>query len=436
MIVEKRIKKLIETALNITPNNSIIVSVSGGIDSMALIFLLNSLKYPLVAVHFNHQTRGQSNVDEEELIKSFCSTNNIPLHIEKLTITGKNFQEKARKLRLNHLKNYADKYHTPYIATAHHLDDLAETILMKITRGSNLLGYAGFDVLSTYNTYTFMKPFIYTSKDEIKTYVFKHKIPYLDDVSNFSDNYLRNRYRNTIIPLMKKENPNFLESIIDFHKRQLAVYKSVRSESLAYLNADYILDIPSFSEKNSLVKEDILAITLEHYDLPVFTKRLYQMLKIISSNRPNQKLYLNNHYYFIKAYDKAYIKHLDDLKQVAFKVKVSEGTTILPNMDAFTLFYDADNNSKHYTKLCYNKLAFPLYLRTRKSDDVLTYPYGHKKLSRLLIDRKVPKEHREKIILLCDANDEILWIKDLYLNQTLGNDNCLYLELEGDNYEK
>ena len=69
----KKIKKLIETALNITPNNSIIVSVSGGIDSMALIFLLNSLKYPLVAVHFNHQTRGQSNVDEEKLINLFVA---------------------------------------------------------------------------------------------------------------------------------------------------------------------------------------------------------------------------------------------------------------------------------------------------------------------------------------------------------------------------
>ena len=99
-------------------------------------------------------------------------------------------------------------------------------------------------------------------------------------------------------------------------------------------------------------------------------------------------------------------------------------------MAIFTFFHKSVDNPAELIKLCYNELAFPLWLRHREDGDVLSYNYGHKKLKKLLIDKKIPMEERESLWVLTDNNHQVLWVENHYLNQELGNKNTLYFQLK------
>ena len=123
-------------------SKKLIVSVSGGVDSMVLMDFLRRLNLNLVIVHFNHQVRGQS-IDEANMVREYTEKYHLPFNYFKLDLNlNADFQNRARNLRRKHLEDVARRNNTPYILTAHHLDDLLETILIKITRGSSLDGYS------------------------------------------------------------------------------------------------------------------------------------------------------------------------------------------------------------------------------------------------------------------------------------------------------
>ena len=101
-------------------------------------------------------------------------------------------------------------------------------------------------------------------------------------------------------------------------------------------------------------------------------------------------------------------------------------------MGTFTLFTKTNDNTEEFLKLCYNELAFPLWLRHREDGDVLSYAYGHKKLKKLLIDKKISFEERNRLWILTDNQQNILWVENYYLNETLGTKETLYFKLKGD----
>src|SRR5690554_4951409 len=152
--------------LSLSPTNTYILAVSGGIDSMVLFDLFIKHKYKFVVVHFNHQKRTES-LEDHKLIEGLCLLHQIPYHYIKLNIKSGNFQEMSRNARYLHLEEIADTYQTPYIVTAHHLDDLAETILMKLIRGSNLLGYSGMQETTQIDKYTYLKPLLHRTRADI-----------------------------------------------------------------------------------------------------------------------------------------------------------------------------------------------------------------------------------------------------------------------------
>ena len=137
---------------------------------------------------------------------------------------------------------------------------------------------------------------------------------------------------------------------------------------------------------------------------------------------------MSNNHVLIKSYDEAKI-----IKQIPHQpicVALKEGTTKIKNVALFTFFINSNSNTADFYKLCYNELAFPLWLRHRKDGDLLRYDYGHKKLKKLLIDQKIPTETRDQLLILTDNNHQILWVEGLYTNQTLGQTNTLYFKLK------
>jgi len=418
---------LLQNELKIPKQSKLIISVSGGADSMLLLSMLKESSHKIEVVHFNHMKRQQSKI-EADLVRSYCQENNIPFHYYLIEVDEGNFHHQAHKMRLHYLKDVAKVAKAKYILTAHHLDDLLENILIKLTRGSNLLGYAGMQLSHTKKGITYIKPLLYTSKKEILDYVIEHHVPYLNDESNEENYYLRNRYRHAVIPIMKQENLNLLSQAKNYHQQLTKAFNFIRNTSLNVLNQSQEIDVNVFKEQDIAIQEDMIAYLLENKQINTSYDIVIAIKNMILSEKPNQAIDLSHQYQFIKAYDKSYVSSKKVTKDVKYEVK--HGETKLPNNVIFTFLDNSNTPTEDLEKLCYNKLAFPLWIRHRQNGDKLTYNFGHKKLKDLLIDKKIPMEKRNAIWVLTDNENNILWVQDLYLNQTLGKQNTIYFKLK------
>ena len=211
--------------LNLHYNESVVVAVSGGPDSMALLHLLVRIKQAIditvICAHVNHNVRKES-ADELLFVEKFCMQHGVIFESMKIDDYGDdNFHNEARTKRYNYFKKIVHKYNAKYLFTAHHGDDLIETILMRIARGSTLRGYSGFSEILNMPDYTIVRPLIKVTKDEIIKYDKQHKINYVLDSSNQKDVYTRNRFRKYIVPGFKKEDKNIHTKFYKFSKTLL-----------------------------------------------------------------------------------------------------------------------------------------------------------------------------------------------------------------------
>ena len=197
-------------SINLKYGDSIIVAVSGGPDSMALIDLVlkvkKNLDITIVCAHVNHNLRDESK-EEKKFVEKYCKKNNIIfefLNIEHYE--NDNIEAQAREKRYRFFEELVKKYNSKYLLTAHHGDDLMETILMRIVRGSTLKGYSGFQKVTNMNGYKIIRPLINVTKDKILDYMKNNHLKYAIDKTNLTDEHTRNRYRKYILPALKKED--------------------------------------------------------------------------------------------------------------------------------------------------------------------------------------------------------------------------------------
>ena len=192
-------------------NDTIIVACSGGPDSMCLLDVIKAYKesfnLKIICAHVNHGLRAESE-EEANFVKNFCDKNNIVFEYMKINTykNGKFTEEEGRKKRYTFLDDLANKHNANYIMTAHHGDDLIETVLMRITRGSNLKGYAGITMISKHKNYSVIRPLLNLTKRDIFEYIKSKHIEYVLDKSNEDEKYTRNRYRKQMLPFLKKED--------------------------------------------------------------------------------------------------------------------------------------------------------------------------------------------------------------------------------------
>ena len=193
--------------LNIDKTKLIVVATSGGPDSMALLYMLKNDGYKLVCAHVNHNLRDESE-EEYSFLENYCKDNNIIFEGMKIDSYKNNkfTENEARDKRYKFFETVLNKYNTDILLTAHHGDDLIETMLMRIIRGTNLDGVKGFTLVSKYNNFKIVRPLIYYTKNEIEKYVKNNNIPCRYDLTNNSKKYTRNRIRLELLPILKKEN--------------------------------------------------------------------------------------------------------------------------------------------------------------------------------------------------------------------------------------
>lgn len=409
-------KKEINKTLGQHINKKIILSVSGGIDSLVLFDLLKNLGFNFVVAHFNHQQRKQSKT-EASYIEKLCEKNNITYEYFILNIDQtKNFQSEASRLRKKHLMEAAKKHQTDVIVTAHQLDDLAETVILKLSRGSNLLGYAGMQ--QSYFKYGihFVKPLLYIKKEEIIQYAKQNNIKFFEDETNISTLYTRNKIRHEIIPLLIEENPSFLKKIIEYNKNLSKSFNYIRKTTTSFLNNKDFFSISEFKKLDEAIQHDIIAYLLENKDINITLNKLEMIVDFLLTSKPNASITLEKDLFFKKEYDLAFISKKEVpiiFKQKLFLTKEN----VLPNNDVI-IFNNINNDFVNKNDiLWYNKMVLPLYARTRENGDLLFFDYGHKKLKDFYIDQKVPLRERNSDIIIVDSNNQILAVIGRYYNR-------------------
>ena len=276
-LLENKVLKTIEKYNMINNGEKIVVAVSGGPDSICLLNILNNIKGKLnikiVVAHVNHSLREEAD-EETEYVKNFCKKLNIECYIKKvdiIEISKKNkvgTEEAGRKERYDFFDEVFSKTKSDRIATAHNLNDNAETVLMNIIRGSGLSGLKGIEEVRDYK---YIRPLIEISRKEIEEYCKENKLEPKYDKSNKENIYTRNKIRNILIPLLEKEfNPNIVKSISklsELAKLDNEYFNNIiKSEynriKLEENHNEIILNLKEFNKLNNVIKSRLILYTI------------------------------------------------------------------------------------------------------------------------------------------------------------------------------
>ncbi len=405
-------------------NDTVVVGLSGGPDSMCLLDVLLSLnkKINIICAHINHNIRKES-IKELDFVKDYCKKRNVKVEtitFDKKSPTKDYTEQELREKRYEYFAKVIKKHKAKYLFTAHHGDDLIETILMRISRGSNLKGYCGFQVETQKEGYKIIKPLIFTSKYEINEYNKNNKIPSVKDHTNDEDNYTRNRYRHNILPFLKNENNNVHLKYLKFSKELTKYYNFVSRIVEDEINKRYhkkTLDISEFTKLDELIQTKIIEYVLDDNYIDnlylVSDKHVNFILNIINNPKPNIELNLPDNLRITKSYNKLRITRTKKGNN-EYNILLNENIE-LPNGHSVEFLDSTDKNSNYYLKLNSKEIKLPLYIRTRQTGDkmVIKNMKNAKKLKDIFIDCKLPKEDRDTQPIVVDSNGEILWIPGL-----------------------
>ena len=404
---------------NIENNSTVIVACSGGPDSMCLLNLVNSLKETMnlnvIVAHVDHNVRKESK-EEAKMVESYALNNNLTFELmEIISYNNDTFSEnEARKKRYDFFKELQKKYNASILLTAHHGDDLIETVLMRLTRGSNLNGYIGIREITTNQNFKILRPLLTTTKKDIIKYLDENNINYAIDKTNDEMIHTRNRYRKIVLPFLKKENPLVHEKYLKFSKELIEYDKFVTSyiKSKNFIQDDKILII-KLKDESDFIKRKCLEILIKKIQKKDYFDISDEQINLLMRlyNLSNKSVDLNNNYQGINSYGKIFIRK----KEISFKKEIIlDKDTEYGN---FRFYYNINemNKSNSCIALDTTTIKLPLKIRTIQEKDRMNVKNlnGSKKVSDIFINSKVPKYEREGYPILVDSNDEILWIPNI-----------------------
>lgn len=417
-----KMNDILEKLKNLPNDISIVIAVSGGPDSMALLNLLNVIKkeknIKIICAHVNHNLRKESKA-EAKMVKDYCKQKSIIYEYMEIKEYKGNTENYAREKRYEFFENLLKKYNSKYLFTAHHGDDLIETVIMRLIRSSSLKGYGAFSEITEKKDYKIYRPLITKTKEEIFNYVKNNNLPYAIDKTNDSDFFTRNRIRKYILPRLKEENKNVHLKFLEFSKTLNETEKYLKKQTEKALSKIYIdkkVDINSFKKEDLLVQKRIIHHILNETYKENITKikdvHVNNILSTVKNNTSNSKINLPDNKIFIKSYNNAWIEENKETKNYDI---ILNDIVELPNGYIIEIIKETENNSNYVTKINTQEINMPIHIRTRKEGDKLTLKglNKEKKLKDIFIDEKVPIEKRKTWPVVTDDKDNIIWLPGL-----------------------
>lgn len=428
-------KKFLENLkqFNLKKNTSILLAVSGGEDSVTMLDLFSKYKdmfdLNLFVCHFNHSLRKEADFDEN-FVKNLSIKYNLKFFskkedVEKFSYENKfSTEEGARILRYKFFYEVIESENIDFLATAHNKDDLAETVIMRILRGTGINGLIGI----TKKRNNIIRPLLDFSKAQIKNYVLENNLKFVQDNTNFLDVYKRNNIRLNLIPKLKKEfNPNVVDALCKlstiacdydniskeyiFSKKENLWTKKdnkifidinkLKNESKSFR---YIL-YRNFFEKISKNPDGISFLLIEEIDKLIFSKTgKYVKIKNVIFKNEYGKLVIF-YYKYENIENKDYV--IKNLKKTLYSVNIFDIIIKNSNIDEF-------NREKKNKNSFFINERFLKYLkiRNRKNKDFINLEFGKKKLKDLFIDEKLNRDLRN-IIPIFEIDDNIIWVSNL-----------------------
>ena len=411
----------------------VLLAVSGGKDSMTMLDLFNYFKYELklnlVVCHFNHSLRDDADRDEK-FVKTQCEKYGLKFYSKKedvLLYSNENklsTEEGARFLRYKFFDEVKRIENLEYIATAHNKNDLAETVIMRILRGTGINGLIGIQS----ERGDLIRPILNFSRDEIEKYIEENNIPFVEDKTNFEELYLRNKIRLNLFPILKNEyNPRILDAIsrlsnIAFDYSTISREYIASKEGLLWeFNRDKILvyieklKLQSRSFRNIMYREFFEFISkdpdginykiIEEIDNLIFSKTgKYIEIKNVVFKIEYDKLLI---------YDKNIFENLEMkfcFENLDFSLYSTKFFDIIIEQSSFEEFKNLKQNKD---LLFINKkyLDF-LKIRNKENGDFLELEFGKKKLKDIFIDEKVSKDIRKNIPIF-EIENNIVWVPNI-----------------------
>ena len=375
----------------LSPGDTVICAVSGGADSVAMLFafylLKEKLDIRLEAAHYNHHLRGEESDRDADFVRALCDRYDIPLHLGggQVTAGKKGLEAAARDARYAFLEGLNGK-----IATAHTADDNAETVLMHLVRGTGLKGLGGIAPIRG----NLIRPMLKVTRADVEAFLEEWCLHHVEDSSNGSRQFFRNRIRHQVMPLLRQENPKLAENLSQMALR-LRQDEEVLSRQAAYETLPDILALRAMPE------------ALRSRMLDTFLKRagvrepedshIAMAGALVFSENPSARASFPGGVTIARCYDRLEVLANREIPEVqvlscpgetvfgGFRVRCYPAEALVNTPDTFTV-----------------SSRGPLTLRSRRSGDAIRLSGGTKSLKKLFIDRKIPAAIRDRIPVLCD----------------------------------
>ncbi|PLK43383.1 tRNA lysidine(34) synthetase TilS [Emticicia sp. TH156] len=404
------------------PTDKVLLAVSGGKDSVVLFDLFLEAKFNFAVAHCNFRLRGEDSDKDASFVKQLCKQKNVPYYTvafdtRAFAKTNKlSIEMAARQLRYEWFEQIRLQTGSQYIATAHHLNDSIETILLNLTKGTGIAGLRGIQAKKQ----CLIRPLLFASRADIEQYVSGKDLKWREDSSNASNDYQRNLLRNEVVPLLKQINPNLEQTFARNIERLQALegiflgsLNAFRKAIISIQGASTLLNISAIQTQQSAAY--LLEELLKEFGFNYFqSKEIYLAL-----GKPSGKTFYSDTHTLVK--DRKYLiinpKENKDFEEVLIEedtpiinyhgrhLKISKAT--IEDWRA----YLASDKSPDELWVDADKLTFPLSIRPWQEGDrfIPLGMKGQKKVSDFLVDKKVSLPQK-KTTLVLTSGSQIVWL--------------------------
>lgn len=435
--MKERVAYTISKNKLITEGDNILLGVSGGPDSMVLLYVLrdiqNDIKFNLLVAHVNHGIRDKESDGDELYVKDVCKKMNIPIYSTKVNMNEYakkhklSSEEAGREIRYKFFREKLMKIGGGKIAVAHNKNDQAETLILRFIRGTGIDGLKGME----YKNNDIIRPLLDVSRDEIEKYCKDNNINPRIDKTNKETKYRRNKVRLELIPYIEK---NFNTGIID---------TLVRTSRIMQTDSDFLNEYSSNKYKTILVKEEkdkvildnekflglhkgikarVLRYSIEKlfgYLKGIEEKNINDILDLSSSKNTGKSLYIGNNVRVKINYNELILERITTENKVEFREKLDTNSFVciecINTRFAARVInrndYNINLKDRFIKYFDYDKIKGNLLIRNRKQGDrfIPLGMKGKKKIKDFFIDEKIPRDKRDKIPLIVDEED-VLWV--------------------------